>query len=80
MMKIFRVSILLFFVVASNSYGQVIPSCNTLDWSTTSIYSLDCGFFEHGDWLLVYSDDFNSELDPDDLRWSNCTGQHFSKL
>lgn len=78
MMKIFRVSILLFFVVASNSYGQVIPSCNTLDWSTTSIYSLDCGFFEHGDWLLVYSDDFNSELDQDDwhnrIPWGNQPG------
>ncbi|PIQ34204.1 MAG: hypothetical protein COW63_04175 [Bacteroidetes bacterium CG18_big_fil_WC_8_21_14_2_50_41_14] len=77
-MKIFRLSILLFFVVILSSFGQEIPSCHTLDWSTTSIYTLDCNYFEHGDWVLVYSDDFNSEIDLDEwytrTPWGNQPG------
>ena len=77
-MKIFRVFVLLFFVVTSHSYGQVIPSCHTLDWSTTSILTLDCDYFEHGDWCLVFSDDFDSELDLDNwynrIPWGNKPG------
>jgi hypothetical protein len=59
------ISFIIFITITtiSFSFGQVIPVCSDLDWTTTTILSFNCEFFEHGDWVLVYSNEFNDDLD-----------------
>lgn len=67
--KIFAI----FLILISNIYAQDLSrDCGT--WSTTSWPSItSCNFFEHGDWTLVFEDNFNESF-LDVSKWYTCSG------
>ena len=48
--------VLTLLLLPDRSIAQLIPACGNLPWNTTAIYSLDCDYYEHGNWVEVFSD------------------------
>jgi hypothetical protein len=66
------ITILAICILYLNCEAQLIPSCTTLDWGTTFINSFDCDAFEHGEWVQVWSDEFD-EGELNTVEWKNRT-------
>jgi beta-glucanase (GH16 family) len=75
-MKYKILAIIVFLLTCNTIYSQVLPYCNDLPWSKTPIYSFDCNAFEHGDWIQVYNDEFNEELNASEWNKRTPWGSH----
>ncbi len=66
---------LIFVLTFICGYGQIAtPSCDYFDeeWPTSSLTYLNCDLFESGDWVLVFSDEYDDdEIDTD--VWHTCS-------
>lgn len=75
-MKKYIPLLLVFILIKVNA--QQLPNCDNQDWGMTSILDFNCNEFEHGEWVMVYEDEFNDDLDPDEwhtrIPWGNHPG------